>query len=211
MSRARTQGDRGFTLVEILVVVGILALLAALIFPAVSFAQRRSREKAAAARIEQLKLALSAYEADFGDYPPTSLAAPGLATNGTNEGIEALVRCLTTRRERGPYATFEDKELANTDEDSLLRDPCDSTIASKELFELVDPWGNPYIYYHNRDYRGGAKLERYILANGERAICKPHPNPKTGQYPAVSSFMIWSVGANGVNEDGEGDDIASWK
>jgi general secretion pathway protein G len=214
MTARRAQGRRegGFTLVELLVVIGILALLAGLLFPAVTAAQRRSREKAAKAMIERLTLALEQYASDFGDYPPTSLAALGVATNGVNEGNESLVRCLSTRKERGPYFPFEEKDLANTDGDKLSgRDPCDSTLGSKELFEVVDPWGNPYIYFHNRDYRGGAKLERYVLQDGTRITCRPHPNQRTGQYPGVTSFVIWSVGADGKNDDGEGDDIASWK
>ena len=210
IERARER-TRGFTLVEMLTVIAIMAVLAGLLFPAIGMVQRRSREKAARATIERLKLALEQYQADFGDYPPTSLAALGVATNGVNEGIESLVRCLSTSREHGPYFPFEEKDLSNTDGDSLLRDPCDSTITAKTLFELTDPWGNPFIYFHNRDYRGGARLERYTLQTGERANCKPHPGEKTGQYPAASSFVIWSVGANGQNEDGAGDDVASWQ
>jgi prepilin-type N-terminal cleavage/methylation domain-containing protein len=202
---------RGFTLVEMLAVLAIVAVLAGMIFPAVQLARRRASEKAAKATIERLKLALEQYANDFGDYPPTSLSELGVKTNGVNEGNESLVRCLSTRRERGPYFVFEEKDLANLDQDRLTSDPTGSTIESKELFEIVDPWGNPYVYFHNRDYRGGSKLERYMLATGERTSCKPHPNARTGQYPAVSSFVIWSVGPDGKNEDGEGDDVASWK
>jgi prepilin-type N-terminal cleavage/methylation domain-containing protein len=204
--------SRGFTLVEMLAVMAIIAVLAGLIVSVSSMAQRRSREKAAQATIVRLRLAAEQYQADFGDYPPTSLRELGaISTNGVNEGIESLLRCLTTRRERGPYLQFDEKELANTDGDSISRDPCDSVIESKELFEIVDPWGNPFIYFHNRDYRGGEKIERYEFADGERPRCKPHPSEKTGAFPAPGSFVIWSAGPDGKNDDGEGDDIASWK
>lgn len=200
---------RGFTLIELLVVIGILALLAGLLYGALSPAARRSQEKAARAMIERLRLALEQYASDFGDFPPTTLGALGASGNGTNEGIESLVRCLTTEQARGPYIEFAERDLANTDNDSLLRDPCLSTIRSKELFELVDPWGNPYVYFHHRDYRGGEKLSRYLIG-GRVQTARPRPSEKTGQYPGVASFVIWSAGPNGENEDGRGDDVSSW-
>jgi prepilin-type N-terminal cleavage/methylation domain-containing protein len=207
---ARDRLRSGFTLVELLAAIGIIAILAAMLFPALRAVQRKSREKAARATIDRLKLALEQYQADFGDYPPTTLGALGVATNGVNEGIESVVRCVTTTRERGPYFPAEEKELANTDEDTIARDPCASTIGSREAFELVDPWGNPFVYFHHRDYRGGQKIERYAFPVHGRLPCKPRPSEKTGQYPGAASFMVWSVGANGENEDGSGDDITSW-
>jgi prepilin-type N-terminal cleavage/methylation domain-containing protein len=212
MTRRRT-GAPGFTLMELLVTIGIITIMAGLIFPAVTAARRSAGVKATKATIERIKLACESYYADFGDYPPTSLATLGLPTNGVNEGIESLVRCLTTRAGHGPYLQFEEKELANTDNDALPQkgDPTKSTIESRELFELVDAWGNPLIYFHNRDYHGGPKLERYITASGERISCRPAPSEKTGQYPALTTFVIWSIGPDGKNENGQGDDVCSWK
>ena len=34
---------------------------------------------------------------------------------------------------------------------------------------------------------------------------------KTGDYFNPSGFQIWSIGPDGINNDGEGDDICSWK
>jgi prepilin-type N-terminal cleavage/methylation domain-containing protein len=203
----------GFTMMELLVVIGVLAVLAGLIFPAVSAARRKAASTSTKAMIERLKLAAESYSADFGDFPPSSLSSVGVAGNGVNEGIESLIRCVTTRASQGPYLTdFDEKLLSNTDGDSLPKtDPVDSTIASKELFELADAWGNPLVYYHSRDYKGGAKLERYLLMNGERATCKPRPSDKTKSFPNPTTFVIWSVGPDGVNEDGQGDDVCSWK
>jgi prepilin-type N-terminal cleavage/methylation domain-containing protein len=202
----------GFTLTELLVVMGIIAILAGLILPAVGAVRRSAASRAAKATIERIRLACQAYQADFGDYPPTSLVAFDVTTNGVNDGIESLLRCLTTRREHGPYLEFEEPDLANTDGDSLTKaDPVGSALEARTLFELADPWGNPYIYFHNRDYRGGAKLERYIFATGERMTCRPRPSEKTGQFPSMNSFLVWSAGPDGKNEDGQGDDVCSWK
>ncbi len=203
---------RGFTLVEIIAAIAILAVLGGLIAAAAVSAQRRGRIEQAEATIERLRLALEQYAADFGDYPPTTLRALGAsATNGVNEGIESAVRCLATRRERGPYLAFDERELGNTDGDAIARDPCDAAIAAKELFEVLDPWGNPFVYFHHRDYRGGAAIETYARGDGEKVRARPRPSEKTGAYPGLATFLIWSFGPNGQNEDGAGDDIASWR
>lgn len=203
---------RGFTLVEMLVVMAILAALAGIIVPVVGAVQRRSQAKACKALIDAIAGAVEQYAGDFGDFPPTSLADLGVRTNGRNEGAEALVRCLTTRDRGGPYFDFKEEQLDNTDDDALGAgdDPTSSAYVGGDLLEVTDPWGNPLIYFHHRDYRGGKELERYLLGLEEQR-CRPRPSEKTGQLPGFGKFVIWSAGPDGLNEDGEGDDVCSWK
>jgi prepilin-type N-terminal cleavage/methylation domain-containing protein/prepilin-type processing-associated H-X9-DG protein len=62
---------KGFTLVELLVVIGIIGLLAGLLMPALSGAQRKARQSKCLNNIRQLGLALSLYADDFdGQFPP---------------------------------------------------------------------------------------------------------------------------------------------
>jgi type II secretion system protein G len=60
----------GFTLVEMLVVIAIIAILAALLLPAVMIAIRTARNTAIAMEIKQLDTAIEAYRLEKGDYPP---------------------------------------------------------------------------------------------------------------------------------------------
>jgi type II secretion system protein G len=69
MSRSGPQ-NRGFTLVEMLVVIGIVAVLAALLLPAVMMALNHARRAAIVIEIGQLNDAVETYKDKMGDYPP---------------------------------------------------------------------------------------------------------------------------------------------
>lgn len=70
MSRRRpTPG--GFTLIEMLVVIAVIALLVALLLPALGRAKESGRRAACASNLRQLSVALSIYAGENeGDYPP---------------------------------------------------------------------------------------------------------------------------------------------
>lgn len=61
----RGRGAPGFTLVELLVVVGILAILAALLFPASAAARKRAEQSACVSNLHQISLALRLYTQEY--------------------------------------------------------------------------------------------------------------------------------------------------
>jgi len=85
----------GFTLIEILVVIAVLAMLAALVAPNVFQHVGTAKDATARSQIELLGAGLDAYRLDNGRYPTT------------NQGLEALQVQPTTQpmpsNWRGPY------------------------------------------------------------------------------------------------------------
>jgi prepilin-type N-terminal cleavage/methylation domain-containing protein len=82
---------RGFTLVELLVVIAIIAILAALLLPALSRAHGKGRETACFNNLKQIGLAIRLYADDFGDALPV-LPDPNPFPNGVGAYYKELVK-----------------------------------------------------------------------------------------------------------------------
>lgn len=73
-ARDRSRPRRvAFTLVELLVVMVLIGVLAALLLPAITGAQRTARNAAVSSDINTLAQALAAFKEKYGDYPPSRL------------------------------------------------------------------------------------------------------------------------------------------
>jgi general secretion pathway protein G len=85
-SKYRQSGKQGFTLIEILIVMVIIGLLAALVGPRMFGKVGKSKQKAAKAQISLLETALDTYRLDVGKYPTTDLGLQALRNRP--EGLE---------------------------------------------------------------------------------------------------------------------------
>ena len=73
----RCRGGAGFTLIEILVVVGIIVILVSVLVPLVGRAMRQAKQTRTAADMGSIGTALEAFKADHGDYPRPEPGARG--------------------------------------------------------------------------------------------------------------------------------------
>lgn len=93
--RSRLRPRAGFTLIEILVVIAVISLLAALVAPNVMQHVGTAKDAAARSQMEMLGAALDAYRLDNGRYPTTA------------QGLDALWAEPTANPRpnnwRGPY------------------------------------------------------------------------------------------------------------
>lgn len=108
---------RGFSLLEILIVVGILALLAAFVVPNLMRSGEQAKidiAKASVGRSGDISMQLKKYKFDVGKYPDT------------DEGLEALHRI--------PSSIDED--------DKIWKGPYLETPPE----ELRDPWNQEFVY-----------------------------------------------------------------
>lgn len=86
---------RGFTLIEILVVITVIAILAGLVAPNVFRHVGTAQDATARAQIEMLGSALDGYRLDNGRYPTTQQGLAALRTAPTSDP--------RPRNWRGPY------------------------------------------------------------------------------------------------------------
>lgn len=61
---------RAFTLVELLIVIAVLAILAALLFPVFASARQKARQTTCTSNLRQIGMAIAIYRQDWGHYVP---------------------------------------------------------------------------------------------------------------------------------------------
>ncbi len=95
LKRLSKSDQHGFTLIELMVVIAILALLGGVVAPRVISRLRQAKPQKAAIDIKNISVALDMYAADNGEYPTTE------------QGLDALIRRPTSPPEpmnwNGPY------------------------------------------------------------------------------------------------------------
>ena len=123
--------QRGFTLLELLVVLAILGLLVGLVGPAVMKQLGSSKEKVAHLEIERLATSLDMYKLDVGTYP------------STEQGLQALIaRPSGVARWNGPYLKREKAPDDPWGRPYIYRSPSQRPAHEYDLLSL-GPTGQP--------------------------------------------------------------------
>src|SRR5262252_2450776 len=103
-NRINRRGQHGFTLVEMLLVLVILATLAAIVYPKVMGRSEQARITSAQTQIANFKTALDAFEVDNGYYP-----------KGRNGLVDLVQKPQDAAAWHGPYLDNIPKDPWNND------------------------------------------------------------------------------------------------
>ncbi len=107
MSRLASRKSKGFTLIEMLIVIVVIAILALIVIPRLLGAGRKAKEASLKGDLHEIRNGLQQFEADCGDYPVqlADLMAPPAAGKGAT-GVD-----LDTKAWQGPYLRTADNNL----------------------------------------------------------------------------------------------------
>lgn len=144
--------QRGFTLIELMIVIAILGVLAAVLLPNILGATDSANAAASEATLLRLETGCKAFQQKHGFYPPADLRSPAKelavdwkSDNGQNTGIESLVAFLSLARQGGADLSDLGDKLTNTDKDDHGAEH--KLLRRKDRVEVADAWGMPFAYF----------------------------------------------------------------
>lgn len=189
---------RAFTLVEMLIVVTIISMLAALTMGGYTYAMRSSKRRLTTGTFEAIKLALERYNTEFGEYPQPANSnqmvqfPPGLATYDTS-GASCLYQALTgdgydqikgvtgdTGGGSGESSDGKVEGAAEIKNKMFVEIPQTIFTRRGATFMLIDGFGHPFQY-----------LKAAIPAVGAA--------PATTPTTINTTYDLWSYSEDEVN------------
>jgi prepilin-type N-terminal cleavage/methylation domain-containing protein len=193
----RNRTCAGFTLLELLVVIGIIAVLLGFIFPVFQGVQDRAKKVQAKNDLTQIVTAVNAFYTEYGRYPTT--VTTGDATYGLGTGATKSDALFNELRNAG--GTINTRQIV------FMSPPEDKSQPSAKGKiggdgQFYDPWGFAYSVRIDADY--------------DNQLTNPYGGSGgAGPDPLRQGVIAWSVGKdNTLGKTGSftgSDDVISWQ
>jgi prepilin-type N-terminal cleavage/methylation domain-containing protein len=196
----------GFTLVELLMVIAIIAVLAGLLIPLIGYAKTAAKNAKCEAQLGTIKAALAVFKDANGFYPEKDfgpLFDNPAKTNATTKYLTVGSKGSSDDRTPKPdwegVASLLFQALQTVDRDNF-RDP----NALRDPFTTGSPTNKVLRYRPAKFYPLRPSSTDLYLIDSEDP-----PNP--------DSYQLWSAGPDGKDQFGEringkkSDDVTNWK
>jgi len=123
----------GFTTVELLTVVGIMAMLVALLIPAVNAVKNTAKGVKQKAQFASIEMGLTAFRNDYGDYPPSNWWDPPPAPPGLRDycGSQKLAEALVGWDLMGFHPKSDFRANGSNDAGMFVYNPADAVLMSQ--------------------------------------------------------------------------------
>ena len=214
---------RAFTLVELLVVIAIIAILAAMLLPAIHTIKIKAKVAQARDDIGKITQAIAQYEQDYSRMPMSqtatksvvdlprdftfggSLPTPNpnsphlvLAAGGYQTNNAEVVAILMDLEEYpNGVATINQGHVKNTRRVKYLN----AKLLGEGQFGgvdrngvFLDVWGNPYIISLDADADGSTRDSFYTLEEVSKGGVQGLIKKANGDYRFSGNVMVWSAG-----------------
>jgi prepilin-type N-terminal cleavage/methylation domain-containing protein len=198
------KSENAFTLIELVVVISVIAILMALLFPAFRGVQDQAKTTQAKNDLTQIVTAVNAYYTEYGKYPMTfdtaDITLDGLNNNTNDKLFNGL---------RGQDSTVNPKNVVFIAPPAVKDDNNPRSGISGLNGQYFDPWGKPYIIRMDTTYDNLVTPNPYLSHAGFAA------NVNGG-------VIAWSFGKDNLSDSVPGpapdkntgtnvDDVISWQ
>ena len=187
LSTQQKSGYHGFTLMELLVVITIIAILAGITFPAAQGVLKKARKIGAENMALQVRSAIAAYYTEYRRYPVTSTGG-GETTLRTNETLMDILLGAEGNERNPRRISFFAGKKAKGNVNGLITNGSGGG-------RLVDPWGQELYVIMDTDnnYRVTAPFNKNGTSGGSNEV--------------PDSVIVWSTGPEVDNND---DNVTTW-
>ena len=187
---------KGFTLIEMLIVVAVIAILAALLLPTIGAIRQSAKKKATRMLVEGIVAGMQRYYTDFDEYPPSSIPKPGGVP--TEDGSIYKYLCGDQGQGLTKKVGSQTRHI-----DPYITVPVENIRRSGTTVYITDSWGKDIQYANCKAHTENAKA-------GNPNYVPQHTN----ETHNPNGVDVWSFGPDRIEakdpmKDLE-DDIANW-